>query len=328
MWEWLIGLVSFILGLAIGYYFATARAYQSADLSTKSTLLQSLTTQVTEMKGQFDKYEQLRLQKEKAFEEYQSHRDKLYQQFVDSTKEFYIKQNEMRKETEDKREKQLSKFASVIDSFQRTIHGTKTRGMVGEELLRSYLSEAIKSRLVRSPLRTEKGEVEFAWNLGDGKHIPIDAKLPKLPDLVNSMTEETTQAEKTHAKREVLNNIKHKIQEVKAYINQPNTINKAILAIPEGAIELAPEVIDLGASQNVFVCAYNQVFFIGTILSEEYAHMKEQGEVGELKTTQKKLIDLLKAIFSCTDTIDRQARSVIKFNEDIRDKVHQGLRFS
>ena len=220
----------------------------------------------------------------------------------------------------------MGTFATVIDAFNRTIHGTKTRGLAGEELLRQYLSESIKARIVKTDLKTENGEVEFAWNLGDSKYIPIDAKLPDLIALIESLNSESTQSDKTHVKRQIIDKVKKEVERVTKYQNQPNTINKSILAVPESVVELAPEIIELGSTKNVFVCSYKQVFLIGYIMAEEYQRMKDEGDVGHLKDMNKTLTNVLKGIITITDTIEKQSKSVLKHNEIIRDKVHEGLR--
>jgi DNA recombination protein RmuC len=324
--EYIVAIVSLIVGIALGYYFGRYKAYQDTDISSKSAMLQSLTTQVTEMKAKFDGYEKLREQKEKNSERLSEQKEKRYQEFMESTHKFFKKQDEVRGEFEEKRDKQMGKFASVIDAFSRTIHGTKTRGIIGEDLLRQYLKESIKAGIVKTSLRTESGEVEFAWNLGDNMYIPIDAKLPDLMNLIESITEETTQAEKNKIRKKIIDKVKHEVERIKKYRNQKNTINKCILAVPESVIELAPEIIESGASKNVFVCSYKQVFLVGYILAEEYEKMKEEGDVGELKNTNKTLLGILKEIIKLTETIEKQAKSVIKHNDIIKDKIHEGLR--
>ncbi|MBT4446958.1 hypothetical protein HOC96_06950 [archaeon] len=315
-----------IVGIGLGYYYGRYKAYQDTDISNKSMMLHSLATQVTEMKAKFDGYEKLRDQKEKETEKIHRQKEQRYQEFMQSTKSFFEKQDEVRGKFEEKRDVQMSKFANVIDAFNRVIHGTKTRGIVGEDLLRQYLKESIKAGIVKSPLRTETGEIEFAWNLGDNMYIPIDAKLPDLIKIIESITNETTQAEKNSIRRKILDKIKKEIDRVKKYRNQKNTINKCILAVPESAIELAPEIIELGASKNVFVCAYKQVFLVGYIMAEEYEKMKEEGDIGELKNSNKTLLGILKEIIKLTDTIEKQAKSVLKHNDVIKDKIHEGLR--
>lgn len=320
-------IISFLIGLILGgvisYFYTKNKVYQDTDISQKSILLQSLTTQVTEMKTKFDEYEKSREEKERLRTKYEEEKEKRYQEFMKSTNKFFENQDLIRKDYEEKRDTQMSKFATIIDAFNKTIHGTKTRGNVGEEILRQYLNESIKSKIIKTNLRTDMGDVEFAWNLGDGKYIPIDSKFPEIKeseiDLENSENFEVS-------RREIIDKTRNQIKRVKKYLNQTNTINKAILSVPEKLIEIAPEIIDIGATQNILICSYKQVFLIGYILAEEYEKLKDEGDLGELKNTNKVLISILKEISSFSDTIERQAKSVITHNDKIKDKLKEGLR--
>ncbi|MBD3350936.1 MAG: DNA recombination protein RmuC, partial [Candidatus Lokiarchaeota archaeon] len=276
-----------------------------------------LSTQIAEMKGKFDGYEAQRKEREKRYEEFTKHISR-----------FFESQEKRREEETEKQNKQLDKFSNLIQAFSRTIYGAKTRGMIGEEILREYLSPAIESGIIITNLKTEGGEVEFAWSLNDEKNIPIDSKFPDVMDQISLLDEEDiTQSEKSSIRREIINKAKKEIERVRKYQNCIKTIDKCILTVPEAIIEVAPEIITLGSEKNVFVCSYKQVFFIGFMLSEEYDRIMEEGDVGTLKSTNKKLIQILADISKYTETIERQANSVIKYNQKIKGKVSKGQRF-
>ena len=92
-YELVVAILSLVIGIALGYYYGRWKAYQDTDVSHKSALLQSLTTQVTEMKAKFDAYEKLREQKEKDLDKLSHEKEKRYQEFMESTKKFYEKQD-------------------------------------------------------------------------------------------------------------------------------------------------------------------------------------------------------------------------------------------
>jgi DNA recombination protein RmuC len=309
-------------GIIIGYFVGKNKAYSDTDISTKSVLLQSLSTQVTEMKGKFDEYEKLRDLKDNSKEKLDEEKEKRYKEFIESTKNFFDNQDSVRKNYEEKRDSQMNTFASIIDAFNKTIHGTKTRGIVGEEILRQYLNESIKSKIIKTDLRMDSGDVEFAWNLGNGKYIPIDSKFPEFKK-VNS---ESDNIELEKSRKEIIDKSKTQIKRVKKYLNQNNTINKCILAVPEEIIEIAPEIIDIGSRSNVIICSYKQVYLMAYILSEEYEKLNQEGDLGKIKDTNKTLISIIKEIMLLTDTIERQAKSVMTHNDKIKDKVKEGLR--
>ena len=114
---------------------------------------------------------------------------------------------------------------------------------------------------------------------------------------------------------------------VKKYQNNIKTIDKCILTVPESIIEIAPEIITYGLDKNVFICAYKQVFFVGFMIAEEYARITEEGDIGSLKNMNKKLVQILVEISKYTDTIEKQASSVLKYNQNIKNEVSKGQRF-
>ena len=71
---------------------------------------------------------------------------------------------------EDKRDAKLKDMSNTIDSFNRTISGTKT-SMVGESMLKETLHNSIKAGVIKTELRIGSKNMEFAWNLGDGKYM-------------------------------------------------------------------------------------------------------------------------------------------------------------
>lgn len=324
--ELLFLIIGLIIGGAAGYYYAMHKAKEETNTSEKSAVLQSLNNQVAEMKAKFDAYEKLRDEKEQKNEKLSEEKEKRYKEFTDSVMKLFEKQEKTRTENEEKRDKQMGTFASVIDAFNKTVHGTTTRGLMGEEILKQYLREGIKAKIIKTDLKTATGAVEYAWNLGDGMYVPIDAKLPDIVELVASIETAETQADKTAISKKILDKVKKEVERVRKYTNQDNTVNKAILAVPQGALQHAPELVEAGASKGVFVCSYEQVFLIGYLIAEEHERMREEGDVGALKDTNKNLVAIIKEVVTLTDSLERQAKSVQNFNTQIREKAQEGLR--
>ena len=314
----IIGLIiGVVTGIFTGFIAGKNFAYKSTDISEKSNMLRSLTTQIAEMKGKFDGYEA-----------YRQLREKRYEEFTKSIQRFFASQEEIRKEGNEKQTKQLDKFSNLIQAFSRTIYGTKTRGMIGEEILRGYMAPAIEAGIVKTELTTEGGTVEFAWNLNREKYIPIDSKFPDVMESISLLDkDDVNQSDKTSIRREIINKSKKEIDRVKKYQNHINTMDKCILAVPEAIIEVAPEIINIGLEKNVVVCSYKQVFFVGFMMAEEYARIDEEGDIGFLKNTNKKLIQILVDVSRCADTIEKQANSVLKYNQNIKNEVSKGQRF-
>jgi len=178
---------------------------------------------------------------------------KFFEEQRANTEKFLIEQGKTREEIERKRDAQLSDMNRMIQTFTRTISGTKTRGIVGEEVLKGILNDSIRAEVVKCNLRTDNGEVEFAWDLEDGKYIPIDSKLPDVFELVNKYSNVDNLEEQKALKKEIVEKVRKEVKNVQKYQNLPNTIDRCILVVPEGVLDIAPELISFGKEFNVFI---------------------------------------------------------------------------
>ena len=209
----------------------------------------------------------------------------------------------------------------IISSFTKTVSSTKTRGMIGEDLLKEVLSNSIKAGVIKCDLKTESGEVEFAWNLEDGRYIPIDSKLPdvfQLLELYHSTDNVDIQKE---YKKEIIEKIKKEIKIVQKYQNLNNTIDSCLLVVPEGILELAPELVGIGKEDNVFVCSYKDVFPIAHVLQDQYIRLKEEGDIGKYKSVIKVLFQIIDKINKKTETIEKAVTQIKNANDGIQSEV-------
>jgi len=145
---------------------------------------------------------------------------------------FLLQQGQSREEIEKKRDAELKDMRRIVEEFVKTVSGTKTRGQIGEMLLSEALSESIKVGTVVKNLSVGSMVVEFAWNLNDGKYIPIDSKLPALSDLVAQFESTQDQEIREQRKKEIVQKIRREIDNVRKYQNQPNTIDSCIMVVP------------------------------------------------------------------------------------------------
>ena len=151
MIEIIILVIGLIIAFTLGYYIGKSNKFSSNDLSQQTGLV----SQISEMKGMFAEIEKSR------------HR------------------------AEDMRDAQIQDMRNMMTTFTQTISGTKTRGMVGESILSEVLSNSIKAGVIKKELKIGSQNVEFAWDLGDGKYIPIDSKLPDVFSLVDQFEKST-----------------------------------------------------------------------------------------------------------------------------------------
>ncbi|ODS42501.1 MAG: hypothetical protein MSIBF_04075 [Candidatus Altiarchaeales archaeon IMC4] len=295
--------------LLLGRFFGK-RSAGTADIS-QSPVLTSLGTQIAEMKAQFSEMEKRREEVEKQKEKTDEEKEKRFQEFIRLT-------GEGRQQAEKNTGEQLKGISERIDAFSRTIHGTKTRGAAGEGILKQYLENPIKAGLVATNLKTDSGEVEFAWDLGDGKFIPIDSKLPDVVDLLERLSKCEDAEEQIGIKDKISAKLKREIARVRKYQNQSNTIDHCVLVVPEGALDAVPELICDAGRLSVHLCSYKEVFLVCHSLSEEYGKLKEEGELGDYKKFNTSLIKILDKIKSRTDSIDRGITMISNASDEIK----------
>ena len=283
-------IIGLVVGLALGYFLGKSKKLKSSDLSQQS----GLATQISEMKGEI----------KGIFTEIEKSRDR----------------------SEDKRDAKLQDMSNTIDSFNRTISGTKTRGMVGESILKEALKNSIKAGVVKTELKIGSKNVEFAWDLGDGKYIPIDSKLPDIVPLVSQYENSKNTEEQKLLSKKIKDKVAKEILNIQKYQNQTNTIDNCILVIPPSILDMSPELVGIGKDSNVFVCSYKDVFPIAHILEEQYRRFNEEGDIGEYKKTIKQLDSILDKVILKTETLDRAIKQISNANDEIKDEVAKGKR--
>jgi hypothetical protein len=65
------------------------------------------------------------------------------------------------------------------------------------------------------------------------------------------------------------------------------------LVVPEGVLEIAPELVGIGKEINVFICSYKDVFPIAHVLHDQYIRLKEEGDIGQYKRIIRVLFQIL-----------------------------------
>ena len=236
-------IIGLIVGLIIGILYSKVKKEKIREEKGDSGELMQLATQLTEIKTKFEElekrkedHESMREQryiefmnnihkrleeilqsskksdkeKEKRIEELKDEFEKSFKIYKESTEEFFKQQGESKEEIEKKRDAELKDMRNTINKFISTISGTKTRGNTGEEILKEVLSNSIRTGVVATNLDTETGPVEFAWNLEDGKYIPIDSKLPDIFNLVEQYNRSEDQENGKFFKKQIINSIKNK----------------------------------------------------------------------------------------------------------------------
>ncbi len=235
----------------------------------------------------------------------------------------------IREETEKARAERESLHFEEISKFTRTISGTKKRGMIGEHILKEILSSYISTGKVITNLRVKNaGEVEFAWSLDDGKHIPIDSKLPQVTELYNEYSKTEDVEKQKNIKKKIITKVKKNIEEIKKYRNCDNTIDKAILALPRSIIEMVPELISEAQKYGIIISDYDNVIFFVWHLDEQYQRKLESGNEMEYEAMVRQLTEIIKDIADKTETIDRGIKMVKNANDNITELSQKQKRMT
>jgi DNA recombination protein RmuC len=193
--------------------------------------------------------------------------------------------------------------------------------MMGEELLKGVLANTIQAGVVEYGLKTDSGEIEFAWNLEDGHYIPIDSKFPDVFELLERFNSAENGEGRKTLKRQLLDKVKKEVERVKKYQNLSNTIDSCILVIPEGVLDIAPELVGIGEEENVFVCSYKDVFPIAHALHDRHIQLHEEGDIGRYKEIIQTLFQILQRISDKTNAIGKAVTTIENANRSIKGEI-------
>jgi len=229
------------------------------------------------------------------------------------------------KEDNERQQKVMKCVEDNIASFTRTIHGTKRRGKVGEAILKQILAEPIASGLVVTDLPTDKGHVEFAWDLKNDKFLPIDSKMPELDRLYADFEQAEKPEEQTRIKKEILKIIEKRKKEVKKYLNNKNTIDKCLIAIPDSIFDQFPDINKDAIKTGVFVSGYTKIFLFACVLGENYVRGLSLGNIGLYKQTVQALKNILGDIEKKSDTITKGVTQITNANTGIKTEVDKSI---
>lgn len=230
------------------------------------------------------------------------------------------------KEDNERQQKITKCIEDNIGAFTRTIHGTKRRGKVGEAILKQILSESIASGLVVTDLKTDSGStVEFAWDLKNERYLPIDSKMPELDGLYAKFEQLENPDEQVKVKKEILKIIEKSKNEAKKYLNNHNTIDKCIVAIPDSIFDQFPDINKDSVKTGIFVAGYTKVFLFACVLGETYTKGLALGNIGIYKDAVCSLKNILGEIEKKSNTINKGITQISNANDGIVTEVNKSL---
>ena len=143
------------------------------------------------------------------------------------------------KETTEMREnlKQIEEVVKDVSSFQEIFKSPKLRGQWGEASLEHILSQHFPKELYKLQYLFSSGEqVDAVLRLPNSRVLPIDAKFPS--ENFDKMINAVSETEKNFCRKNFLEDVKNKIQEItsKYILPSEGTTDFALIYIPAEAI--------------------------------------------------------------------------------------------
>jgi len=128
----------------------------------------------------------------------------------------------------------LGELQSKVGELNDLLKPQQLRGELGEVIVRTLIEDKLpRAQYEEEHTFTDGKKVEFVIRLND-RLVPIDSKL-QLEDF--KRMREAPEAERARCRTEFKRNVKHKIDEVKAYIRpDEGTHNFALMVIPSEAV--------------------------------------------------------------------------------------------
>ncbi len=202
----------------------------------------------------------------------------------------------------------LSDMNQSIDKLTSLLIGSRSRGAVGESLLRKNLLPLIESGIVIENLRlSDNRVVEFGWKLNDGKYIPIDSKFP-IPE------------KEEHIKK-ISSFLKEEVDKVASYQNLQDTIDYCVLAIPDEFVStLAGLISESALKKRVLITGYSNVVHICVVVANAYN--------SKSKNDLQKLRDDLEHTRMLLSKIEQSLSKIVtgkKMIDNATDEIHKHL---
>ena len=193
-------------------------------------------------------------------------------------------------------------------------------------MLKEILNPFIKANKVSLNFHVDNKIVEFAWKVSQDKYLPIDSKLPDVLELYKEYSKTDSKKEQLILKKKMLDKVRKRIDDAKKYKNKRNTIDKAIIAIPDSIYEIMPEINSDAQKNNIIVAGYHLVVYAASYLEKEYLFIIESGDIGEYKESLDSLLRLIEDIKDKTKTIDKGVVMIKNANDEIKESSIEAER--
>ncbi len=219
--------------------------------------------------------------------------------------------DELRRSEEEvqRRQLELAQFVTRLDSI---LTGSASRGAAGEHVLEAVL-EHLPAEFKAFNLRIRNREVEFAFRLPNGKHVPVDSKWVGTRQL-EALGERADEG--TRRELEIL--LQRRIDEVTAYLDPDLTLGLAVIAVPDAVYRWTQRVHARALERGVVVISYSMaVPYFLTLLHFALRFLRDE-ETARLSAATHQLE---KALQSIKDELDGRYARALAMLQNSRDEL-------
>ncbi|MFH0737101.1 MAG: DNA recombination protein RmuC [Candidatus Micrarchaeota archaeon] len=331
----IILVITAVLSGIAGFYIGKDNEKKKILSSESGAALVNINQQITEIKAKFEQIEKSKAEKEVFQAKLQAEKDQRWEQYIKGNSQLQEEREKGWKqilETTDKKEQerliQLQQMLSQMSQIQKLLSGTQSRGGAGENILKRYFHDLIRSNIIETDVIVGHNlKVEFGWKLDDGKYLPIDSKCHDVLDLIKELGTQDLETQKK-IKKKIQAKVDSSVQEVKKYQNLSKTCRLCIMAVPDAIYELVPELSSTALSEGVILTSYSNAALIGYLISQQYNADLEKGELTEYEHIIQDLLSMVSQIHEKTDSIEKGLKIIKNANDDICNEVSKAKKLT
>lgn len=159
------------------------------------------------------------------------------------------------KALEQGRSRQMDQASDALKRLEAVLSGSSTRGAAGENILARALAQ-LPPDLLEVNLAFGGKVVEYALRLPGGRVLPIDSKWPSAA-VLERLPAVTDPAERKRLLDQIARDLRARVREMAKYLDPDRTLAIAVLAVPDAAYGVAPEVHGEAYRDGVLVVPYS-----------------------------------------------------------------------
>ena len=331
----LIVLIITTLISGIAGFFIGKDAEKKKLLSSESgAAMVNINQQISEIKTKFVEIEKSRIERETLQAKLQNEKEQNWKQYVEgNTKVQEEKEKNWKQilENSDKKEQdrlqQIQQMLSQMSQIQKLLSGTQSRGGAGENVLKGYFHDLIRSHIIETNVTVGNNlRIEFGWKLDDEKYLPIDSKCPDVLDLLKELEGKNDADAQKRIKKKILSKVEGSIQEVKKYQNLSKTARYCILAVPDAIYELVPELSAYSLTEGVLLTSYSNAAFVGYLFSNQYNDDLEKGDIKQYQNMFQDMLAIISKIQDKTDSIEKGLKIIKNANDEICNDISKAKK--